>query len=206
MRERGELQRGESTRVRLHKRAVLQRQDQVKYFEALVCGSDMVTEQTRNYVWQELLDAARLVRYYEALSDRHRRNHSRVRFLLLAAATGSIAALLDLIPEITQLFTSAGVALLVAWDFVSDYAKKAAVLHMISLECSALEIEFQGLWLETDNPKTSDNEIRSKGKQLERRMLEVTGWAGNVDVREDSKLNEKCEVIANQIMVDKYAG
>ena len=171
-----------------------------------MCGSDMVTEQTRNYVWQELLDAARLVRYYEALSDRHRRNHSRVRFLLLAAATGSIAALLDLIPEITQLFTSAGVALLVAWDFVSDYAKKAAVLHTISLECSALEIEFQGLWLETDNPKASDNEIRSKGKQLERRMLEVTGWAGNADVREDSKLNEKCEVIANQIMVDKYAG
>ena len=120
----------------------VQRQDQVKYFEALVCGSDMVTEQTRNYVWQELLDAARLVRYYEALSDRHRRNHSRVRFLLLAAATGSIAALLDLIPESTQLFTSAWVALLVAWDFVSDYAKKAAVLHTISLECSALEIEF----------------------------------------------------------------
>ncbi len=34
----------------------------------------MVAEQTRNAIWQELLDVARLVRYYEALSDQHRRS------------------------------------------------------------------------------------------------------------------------------------
>ena len=84
----------------------------------------MVTEQTRNAVWQELLDVARLVRYYEALSDRHRRNHIIVRFLLLVAAASGIAALLDQLPAIAQLIAGGLIAVLVVWDFVSDYAKK----------------------------------------------------------------------------------
>ena len=45
-----------------------------------------VSEQTRNEVWQGFLDAARLGRYYATLSNRHRRNHQRLRFALLVAA------------------------------------------------------------------------------------------------------------------------
>ena len=94
----------------------------------------MTTDQTRNDAWYELLDIARLVRYYEALSDRYRRNHTIVRFLLLAAAASGIAAVVDLLPKTMQSVSGALVALLVMWDFVSDYAKKAAVLHAISVE------------------------------------------------------------------------
>lgn len=59
----------------------------------------MTTSQTRNAVWQELLDTARLVRYYEALSNRYRRYHWAVRFVLLLSASSGIVALLDLLPE-----------------------------------------------------------------------------------------------------------
>ena len=122
----------------------------------------MATEQTRNAVWQELLDVARLVRYYEVLSDRHRRNHSIVRFLLLAAAASGIAALLDVLPASVQLIAGGLVALLVVWDFIADYAKKATVLHALSLECSALEIEWRelhtGLWRTGMPPKRTINE------------------------------------------------
>ena len=64
---------------------------------------DMVTERTRNYVWQALLDLERLVRYYTALSDQHRKRHSVVRFLLLAAAAGGVGAFLTQFTEIVQL-------------------------------------------------------------------------------------------------------
>ena len=165
----------------------------------------MVTEQTRNAVWQVLLDVARLVRYYEALSDRHRRNHLIVRFLLLAAATSSIAALLHLIPDIAQPVASSGVALLVVWDFVSDYAKKAAVLHTISLECNALEIEGRELWDDIEDYNVAADGARRKKQQLERKLLEVTGRAGQADIRQDRKLNEKCEKDAYKITVERYA-
>ncbi len=163
----------------------------------------MVTEQTRNAIWQELLDVARLVRYYEALSDRHRRNHKIVRFLLLAAAAGGIATLLDLLPAIAQLIAGGLVALLVAWDFASDYAKKAAVLHAISLECSDLEREWRDLWLKLET--IGDAEAHQENTRLSQRISHVTGWAGQVDVREDRKLNEKCEEAAYKVIADQYA-
>lgn len=163
----------------------------------------MVAEQTRNAIWQELLDVARLVRYYEALSDQHRRNHLIVRFLLLAAAAGGIAALLDLLPAMAQLVAGGVIALLVAWDFVSDYAKKAAILHAISIECSAMEIEWQALWLELEN--ISDADARLENTRLSRRIADVTGWAGQADIREDRKLNEECEKAAYRVMTDRYA-
>ena len=167
----------------------------------------MVTEQTRNAVWQELLDVARLVRYYEALSDRHRRNHIIVRFLLLVAAASGIAALLDQLPAIAQLIAGGLIAVLVVWDFVSDYAKKAAVLHVISLECSALEVEWRELWADiNDNESnTTDAEARGKNRKLALRISEVTGWAGHADIREDRKLNEKCEETAYRVVADWYA-
>ncbi len=148
---------------------------------------------------------ARLVRYYESLSDRYRRNHSIVRFLLLAAAAGGIAALLDVLPGIAQLVAGGLVALLVVWDFVADYARKAAVLHAVSLECSALEIEWRELWAAVDERDLDDAEARRKNQRLARRALEATGRAGHANIREDRKLNEKCEKIAYRIMADRYA-
>ena len=122
----------------------------------------MVSDQTRNEVWQNLLDVSRLVRYYDALSAVHRRNHAIIRFVLLAAAAGGIASLLDLLPPIAQLAASGFIALVVAWDFASDYARKAAVLHTISLECGLLEIEWRDLWNDANNPDASDDEVRER--------------------------------------------
>ena len=162
----------------------------------------MTTDQTRNAIWQGLLDIARLVRYYEALSDRYRRNHFTIRLLLLIAATGGVAALLELLPEGVQLLAGALVAVLVALDFVTDYAKKAAILHAISIECSALEIEWQGLWGDLDN--LGDTEAREHHARLSRRLANITGAAGHADIREDQKLNEQCEAAAYRVIQDQY--
>lgn len=162
----------------------------------------MVTDPTRNDVWQGLLDIARLVRYYEALSDRHRRNYFTIRLLLLIAATGGVAALLELLPDGIQILAGALVAVLVALDFVTDYAKKAAVLHAISIECSALEIEWEDLWGNLEN--LGDTEARQNHAGLSRRLANITGAAGHADIREDRKLNEQCEAAAYRVIQNQY--
>ena len=164
----------------------------------------MVSSVTRNRVWQEFFDQARLVRYYEALSDRYRREHSIVSFLLVAAAGSAIAAFLDLLPQWVQLIANILVALLVAFDLVIAPARKAAVLHTISTECSRLEIEFKELWDETNATEASDNEIRRKLSQLDHRVLEVTSRAGDASIRENPKLNEQCEATAKRVMKEQY--
>ena len=165
----------------------------------------MANDDTRNEVWQELLDAARSVRYYETLSDRHRFKHSIVRFLLLASAAGGISALLDLLPENVQLISGALVALLVVWDFMADYARKAAILHTISVECSDLENKLQALWRDVNREDADDGEIRRRIEELARRAPEVTGRAGGADIREDRTLNQKCAESAYRTTAERYA-
>ena len=165
----------------------------------------MVSETTRNEVWQELLDASRLVRYYSKLSDRHSRNRRIVQFLLMAAATGGIATLVDLLPQFIQQIAAAAVAILVAWDFFADYAKKAAVLHAILIECNRLEGEWGDLWVGIDRSDLDDADVRQQCVLLGARLNDVTARAGLVGVHEDAELNKKCAEDAYTVMQDRYA-
>ena len=172
----------------------------------------MVSDQTRNMVWQEFLDVARNVRYYEKLSNRYRKYHHRVRFLILASAVSGIANLLDLplefiqgpFRELIQLAVSGFIALLVVWDFVADYGKKAEVLHIVSLQCSDLESQWDRLWAELHDEESDDTEIRRKNRRLSERLSTVTGWAGLVNVQDDEELNSVCEKDAYRVMDSRY--
>ena len=165
----------------------------------------MVSETTRNEVWQELLDASRLVRYYSKLSDRYSRNRRIVQFLLMAAATGGIATLVNLLPQFIQQIAAAAVAILVAWDFFADYAKKAAVLHAICIECNRLEGEWRQLWVDIDQSNLDDAGVRRQCASLRRRLNEVTARVGLVGVQEDAALNKQCAEDAYKVMQARYA-
>ena len=164
-----------------------------------------VAEQIRNDVWGDLLNAARLVRYYESLADRHRRWHQRIRFVLFLAAASGVAALLDVLPEPLELVAGASIAVIVALDFMLDYGKKSAVLHAISIECSILENEWAELWTSVNIDGIDDAKAISEGRRLSRRLLEVTARAGLVDVRDDPKLNERSMRDANEVIENRYA-
>ena len=165
----------------------------------------MVSDQIRNEVWQDLLDVTRLVRYYAALSDRYKRNYNIVRGLLLIAATSGIAAFLDALPPIAQLISGVGIALIIAWDFVSDYGRKAAVSHAIRLQCGELENEWRDLWRSVDDGTIENEEALHSNRQLLQRITSLTGNAGYADIREDHKLNETQAADAYKIMEERYA-
>lgn len=166
-----------------------------------------VSRQTRNEVWQGFLDVVRLVRYYETLSDKHRHKHSILQIAIFVFASGEVMALLIELSPVVRSIWGGLIALLVVWGFVADYAKKAAVLHIISNECCALEIEWRELWAEINNLKTNidDAKIMKKNKLLEKRMLAATERAGQADIRVNKKLNEKCAATAYKVMEQKYA-
>ena len=168
----------------------------------------MITQQTRQDIWDERLDVARLVRYYEKLSDKQRHYYFVIRGMLVLSAFSGAAALLKFFPENIQeeIAIVAGfvIALVTAWDILTNYARKAAVSHAIGKECSFLEIEWKDLWADANNHLLEDPVARKKNRRLARRITEVTAWAGYVNIREDRKLNEKCENEVHRIMGEKY--
>ena len=143
----------------------------------------MVTDATRNGVWQEMLDAARLVRYYGRLADRYQRRHFCVRVALLTFGLVGASTVTDVLPEyrwLGEAQAAAGlvIAVLVAWDMLAGYATKGAVLDSIRRECTELETELRELWGEVQADELGDKEARStaSGPSAPNEPRDRSGW------------------------------
>lgn len=165
----------------------------------------MVSDTIRNAVWQELLDAARLARYYASLADRHRRKRRIIQLLLMAAATSGIVGVLDLVPAFMQQAAFAAVAILILWDLIGDYAGKAAVLDTIRIECTLLENQLLTLWLEVDQSDMEDADARRQCNTLRQGLSDATEPAGKVGVTVDARLNKTCAEDAYKVMQERFA-
>lgn len=166
----------------------------------------MASESIRNLIWQELLDVARLVRYYEALTDKYVLRDRVLKTVLLLSASASIAALLEALPNWVQLIAGLGIAVCIVTDFVMNFARKAAVLHAISTECSFLQNQIELLWAQVQDASGDEEEIKRDYIQLDQRLNTITSWARHANIREDKGLNESCAQAAYTVIGNKYAG
>ena len=165
----------------------------------------MVYEEVRNYVWQDYLDVARLVRYYQALSSQYHRKHNLMRILVLLPAVSSAGVLFESFPAILGAILGVTVAAVVVCDFVLDYGRKAYVLSAIYAECSELESEWSELWERTNSGEFEGSEIRAMNSDLSKRLNSVTSRAINAGIRVDDRINKECTESAYKIMEERYA-
>ncbi len=164
-----------------------------------------VSEATRNAVWQEMLDVARLVRYYERMASRQQRWRRAVRFVLLVPAMAGMAMVISALPEAVSVISGAVIAFFVAWDLLTDPANKAAVLDSIRRDCSEVGVELDALWGEVQADAVSDAEARRTLAGLSRRVVRATDRAGSAHVPTDERLNVECEEAAFKAMEGRYA-
>ena len=171
----------------------------------MVNGMTGVSEATRNAVWQEMLDVARLVRYYERMAGRQQRRRHAVRFVLLVPALTGMAMVVRDLPEAVHVVSGAVIAFFVAWDLLADPANKAAVLDSIRRDCSEAEGDLDALWGEIQADAVSDAEARRTLAGLSRRVARATDRAGSAHVPTNERLNAECEEAAFKVMKDRYA-
>lgn len=164
----------------------------------------MVSDQTRNDVWQELLDSDRLVRYYEALADHYQRKHLFTLRLLGVGAASSFAAFLDLFPGVVQLVASVLIGIVAVWMFIADYAKKAAVAHDIGFQCRRLDVQWKDLWADVE--RIDEAEARQRLIDLSNQMNIATQRSGDAGIVDNRRLNEKSEALAFKTVQERYAG
>ena len=163
----------------------------------------VVSDQTRGEIWQELLDSDRLVRYYTAVANHYRRMHALTLLLLAFGAASSFAAVLDVLPSAVQLIANALVGLVAVWVFIADYAKKAAVAHMISSQCDRLDAVSRNLWLEVED--IEEGAARERLVALAKEMNEVTSRSGDAGIVDNRRLNNKSEAEAFKTISERYA-
>lgn len=167
----------------------------------------MVSEHIENEIWKFLFNTNTYVRYYEGLTNNYLKKYRWLRFWLLILAAGELGAVMKLLPNFLEIYFLTllpfSIILLVALDFVTDFGRKASMLHVISMECSELEIEVHRLW--TDRKSMEDEEAIEKISRISQKLLEATGKAGKFGIEDDTKLHEKSTREASEYLTNHYA-
>ena len=167
----------------------------------------MISDRTRQEVWNELLDIDRMCRYYEEVHSKAARWHLIVRLAVLVAVAGGIGAILGLIPGPTavyQVILATAIAILTVWEVVSNYAKRAATAHAIHVHSSILRVQLRELWLSVDDDSAEETNVRQRVRELAYMSGEVENWAGASDITLDEKLNERTSKDAYTVVRNRY--
>ncbi len=170
----------------------------------------MRDDSLRTAVWQALLDAERLGRYYGIRAAAHQRAHRFRRFVLLFAAVGGVARFLNVLPEaVTEPISnvaSIAIIALVIWDFMLDDGKKAAILHAISVECGEYYLRLDYLWMSLNQAEgTDETVIRAEFHAIQDGMLRTTARAGYAEVTEHDQDNARATTEAYEVVSARFA-
>ena len=163
-----------------------------------------ISQSTRNHVWHELRGAMRLTRYYEGLYSHYQRRQSWLTGTLVSVSSLGILSGIVGLPIGFILAANAIVISILTWGYAKDYAKKAAIAHVVSHECAVVEFKWHRLWSEVDGYQIDEETAKLQSQELSERILEVTGWAGHASITYDKSINDKSSKDANHLIGQLY--
>ena len=135
-------------------------------------------------IWNGMVGAERLSRYYGYLATRFRRRH---RILSVTVALCSFVAAVLLLVNVSDWF-SAGLFLVVAggtvWGSYADYSKKSAIAENMSKQFGGLAVSWRQLWF-----KWYLSDVADRAEELERAGSQIT--ESEIDI--DESLNIRCD-------------
>ena len=167
---------------------------------------DIVADQTRRAVWENVLDAEKNFRYFGALADQYSNRAKWMRVALLGSVLIEGAVL---IPNASNalgiaftILMGVVIAGLVAWDAISDYGKTAAGLRSVHADTNMLRNEWAHLWRDIETYAISEAEARRRLRDLENMEIFIFG---KVDVPLNESYNDSCEEEAFRVVQEQYA-
>lgn len=158
----------------------------------------------RDEIWDQMIEAECLVRYYDALTQRYRVYHKILRAVILLSSMTAIGALLEQFPPNVYLVIGALLAVAVVWDMLADYSAKSALLSVICMECIGLLNEWRTLWEDVNQEEINESSLRQRTRELAKRLTDVTSRAIPANIAGNKSLYEKEAEAAYQVVKDRY--
>ena len=160
---------------------------------------------TRKAAWDTLTEMEWQMRYYVAAADRNKKKSFGLRFVLLTLAASEAG--LFVVGQSQGWFPWVGGAIallligLAVWDALSDYARNAATLRIVSIMCEGLKKDSEALWREVETNAIEQASIEARLKSINDRWLMVLAWD---EPATDQKLNREAADAANDFLKGKY--
>ena len=166
----------------------------------------MTAKMLSNEIWHNLLCATQLKHYSDRLGRRMRRFDLTIRITTLASAVagGGYIATGIAVKNRMELFTLIVAITVFVLGFVLRFQEKATVLHYVGLECGRIRDAYHDLWSRFQDAVSEESQLREENRKLADRATEVAGWAGFVDLFEDTGLNKKCRKAAKDEVSERY--
>lgn len=164
----------------------------------------MVTTQTKELIWEGLIDAERDERYSDALVRRYRRYHRGIRVFLGVSTTGSVVYALGLLPISTYVAAAAVIGAVAAFEAVMEFSRKAAILGFVATDYAELGAAWHRLWIDATRPDSEDAPILGRLAELEARQEKLSLREVTADVSTTEKLNLKTSKEAYEALKNRY--
>ena len=157
-------------------------------------------------VWNQLVDAERLVRYYGRLSDHYNRLNVYLRVFIFVDSTTGIVALLGVLPAWVAIGASAAWAVAIVLDLKWDLEKKAAMAAVTYWHCGKLLDQWRDLWLRVNVYEFEAEEgIMERFAVLRDSQTEWTYLAAFRDIAINDRINKKATKEAYEVLETYYA-
>ena len=149
----------------------------------------MASDRSRERVWDEMMDAERLSRYYGRLAKRYVRRSRAVLFIPALFATSAVVALLNSWPEQVLMVANVVIVGISIAAIVTQPSIKAAGIIVISNACDDLLVDWRQLWADTE--RIDDEAVEQRSHKLSLKVNAATNKAKEIAVL-DEKLNRRC--------------
>lgn len=149
-----------------------------------------VSEQTFDEIWRQMLNAARLSRCYDRLSRLYGLARFAIRFVLALSAVGFLAAVSEVLPEEHRGWVAIVLLVIIAFDLITDFAKKRIQLGYIATSYAGIETEWRNLWSEAIAGRIGEEEADARVRQFLQTHRALDEKADGVGVTTWRRLNE----------------
>ena len=156
----------------------------------------------RQQVWNQLMEAERLWRYYDGLHKKYNKRSLITRTLLVFSGISTVVYWMKAIPqeanpELIGMAMGILLAIVVALDSAKHFEKKATILGFIASRLSKLQGKLEELWVEIEDKhyilkeSSLNDELQVKYNTLKADMSEIKDWLATSDISTDEEINKK---------------
>ena len=165
-----------------------------------------ISDTTKDAVWNAVSDLQWHVEYFTQLSDKCKKRHRWVRFLLLFGMFVEIAAIYGGSNYTWVFYGIIAVALALAaltiWDALANYATDSATARVIASLCQTERSEAETLWRRTEAENITEEEIEDGLKSIIDRWHNAVWW---IDAEVDNEISRRASQSANEDMRSRFA-
>ena len=158
----------------------------------------------RNRIWNGMMDAERISRYYMAVSVKMNRLHFFFTVFIISSSIFLSGGLISDWP-IGSFLPSVSIGLMIAtvWSSYRDYSKRASIASVIADKCRAVALEWKNLWVKYELPEVmvSLDQI----EYLDKRMDAITSSIHIPSLGLSERTNKKCAEEAYAVISQEFS-